>query len=82
MRLIAAKGRFIHGEYRRHMKTIGYLGELDKLVGLKGGDTKLEHDNNNRADSGNTTAPKNPFINLYPARQAASIVALAAFNVA
>jgi hypothetical protein len=64
------------------MKTIGYLGELDKLVGLKGGDTKLEHDNNNRADSGNTTAPKNPFINLYPARQAASIVALAAFNVA
>jgi uncharacterized protein (DUF1697 family) len=35
VRIIAARGRFILGEYRRHMKTIGYLGELDKLVGLK-----------------------------------------------
>ena len=25
VRLITAKGRFILGEYRRHMKTIGYL---------------------------------------------------------
>jgi hypothetical protein len=24
---------FLFGEYRRHMKTIGYLGKIDKLVG-------------------------------------------------
>ena len=33
VRVIAAKGRFVFGEYRRHMKTIGYLGQLDKLFG-------------------------------------------------
>jgi len=32
VRIIATKGRFVFGEYRRHMKTIGYLGQLDKLV--------------------------------------------------
>lgn len=31
VRIIAAKNRFVFGEYRRHMKTIGYLGQLDKL---------------------------------------------------
>jgi uncharacterized protein (DUF1697 family) len=31
VRVIAAKGRFVFGEYRRHMKTIGYLGRIDKL---------------------------------------------------
>jgi uncharacterized protein (DUF1697 family) len=35
VRITAVKGRFILGEYRRHMKTIGYLGKLDKLVGSK-----------------------------------------------
>ena len=25
--------RFVLGEYRRHMKTIGYLGKIDKLFG-------------------------------------------------
>ena len=34
VRLIASQGRFVFGEYRRHMKTIRYLGELDKLFGL------------------------------------------------
>ncbi len=33
VRVIAAKGRFTFGEYRRHMKTIGYLGQMDKLFG-------------------------------------------------
>jgi uncharacterized protein (DUF1697 family) len=34
LRVIASKNRFIFGEYRRHMKTIGYLGQLDKLFGV------------------------------------------------
>lgn len=33
LRVVAAKGRFVFGVYRRHMKTIGYLGQIDKLVG-------------------------------------------------
>jgi uncharacterized protein (DUF1697 family) len=33
VRIIALHGRFVFGEYRRHMKTIGYLGQLDKLFG-------------------------------------------------
>ncbi len=34
LRVIAAKNRFVFGEYRRHMKAIGYLGKIDKLFGL------------------------------------------------
>ncbi|HET6361273.1 MAG TPA: DUF1697 domain-containing protein [Gemmatimonadota bacterium] len=33
VRLIARHGRFVFGEYRRHMKTIGYLGRIDALFG-------------------------------------------------
>jgi uncharacterized protein (DUF1697 family) len=33
VRVIAAKHRFVFGLYRRHMKTIGYLGQLDRLFG-------------------------------------------------
>jgi uncharacterized protein (DUF1697 family) len=33
VRILAFKGRFVFGEYRRHMKTIGYLGRIDKLFG-------------------------------------------------
>jgi uncharacterized protein (DUF1697 family) len=33
VRVIASKGRFVCGLYRRHMKTIGYLGQIDKLFG-------------------------------------------------
>jgi uncharacterized protein (DUF1697 family) len=33
VRVIASDGRFVFGEYRRHMKTIGYLGQIDKLFG-------------------------------------------------
>lgn len=35
VRLIASKGRFVFGEYRRNMKTIGYLGQIDRLFGVK-----------------------------------------------
>jgi uncharacterized protein (DUF1697 family) len=31
VRVIAADRQFVLGMYRRHMKTIGYLGQLDKL---------------------------------------------------
>ena len=31
VRIIASRNRFVFGEYRRHMKTIGYLGQIDKL---------------------------------------------------
>ncbi len=33
VRIMACKDRFVFGEYRRHMKTIGYLGQIDKLFG-------------------------------------------------
>lgn len=33
VRVIASEGRFAFGMYRRHMKTIGYLGQIDKLYG-------------------------------------------------
>jgi len=31
VRVIASKNQFVFGMYRRHMKTIGYLGQIDKL---------------------------------------------------
>jgi len=34
LRVIASKNRFVFGVYRRHMKTIGYLGQMDKLFGV------------------------------------------------
>jgi len=33
VRVIACEGNFVFGMYRRHMKTIGYLGRLEKLYG-------------------------------------------------
>ncbi len=33
VRIVASDGRFIFGEYRRHMRTIGYLGQIDRLFG-------------------------------------------------
>ena len=35
MRVIASKKRFVFGVYRRHTKTIGYLGQIDKLFGVR-----------------------------------------------
>jgi uncharacterized protein (DUF1697 family) len=34
VRIIASKNRFVFGVYRRHMKTIGYLGQIDRLFGV------------------------------------------------
>ena len=34
VRVIGSRGRFIFGVYRRSMKTIGYLGQIDKLFGV------------------------------------------------
>jgi uncharacterized protein (DUF1697 family) len=36
VRLIASDHRFVFGEYRRHMRTIGYLGQIDKLFSVPG----------------------------------------------
>jgi uncharacterized protein (DUF1697 family) len=33
VRVIAVKKRFVFGVYRRHMRTIGYLGQIDKVFG-------------------------------------------------
>jgi uncharacterized protein (DUF1697 family) len=33
VRVMACEGQFVFGVYRRHMKTIGYLGRIDKLYG-------------------------------------------------
>jgi uncharacterized protein (DUF1697 family) len=32
--VVAREGRFVFGLYRRHMKVIGYLGELDRVFGV------------------------------------------------
>ena len=34
VRVIASEGQFVFGVYCRHMKTIGYLGQIDKLYGV------------------------------------------------
>ena len=34
VRVIASKGQFVFGVYRRHIKTIGYLGRIDKVFGV------------------------------------------------
>jgi uncharacterized protein (DUF1697 family) len=33
LRILGSKNRFVFGVYRRHMKTISYLGQIDKLCG-------------------------------------------------
>jgi len=35
VRVIGSKKRFVFGVYRRHMKTIGYLGQIDRLFGVR-----------------------------------------------
>ena len=35
VRIFASRNRFVFGQYRRHMKTIGYLGRIDKLFGAR-----------------------------------------------
>ena len=36
LRILAREGRFVFGQYRRHMKVIGYLGAVDRLFGVRG----------------------------------------------
>lgn len=33
VRILGSKNRLVYGVYRRHMKTIGYLGQIDRLFG-------------------------------------------------
>jgi hypothetical protein len=33
LKVLRRDGRFLLGVYRRHMKVIGYLGKLDRLLG-------------------------------------------------
>jgi uncharacterized protein (DUF1697 family) len=35
LRILATEGRYVFGLYRRHMKVIGYLGALDRLLGVQ-----------------------------------------------
>ncbi len=35
LKVLARDGRFVVGQYRRHMKVIGYLGTLDRLFGVR-----------------------------------------------
>ena len=34
VRVMASQGQFVFGMYRRNLKTIGYLGQIDKLYGV------------------------------------------------
>jgi len=34
LRILASEKRFVFGQYRRHMKTIGFLGMIDGLFGV------------------------------------------------
>jgi uncharacterized protein (DUF1697 family) len=34
LQVLARDGRFVLGQYRRHMKTIGYLGAVDRIFGV------------------------------------------------
>jgi uncharacterized protein (DUF1697 family) len=34
VKLVATENRFVFGQYRRHMKTIGYLGRIDGVFGV------------------------------------------------
>ena len=36
MRIIGSKDRLVYGLCRRHMKTIGYLGQIDRHFGAPG----------------------------------------------
>ncbi len=34
LKIVAVENRFVLGVYRRHMKAIGYLGKIEKLLGV------------------------------------------------
>jgi uncharacterized protein (DUF1697 family) len=35
VKFVRSEGRFVFGMYRRHMKTIGYLGKIDTIIGAR-----------------------------------------------
>jgi uncharacterized protein (DUF1697 family) len=35
VRIIGRQKRFVYGVYRRHIKTIGYLGRIDRVLGVR-----------------------------------------------
>jgi hypothetical protein len=50
VRIMTSKDGFVFGEYRRHMKTIGYLGQIDRLFGAPATTRKLEYYRGHRAN--------------------------------
>ena len=34
LRILSTEKRFVFGQYRRHMKTIGFLGKIDRIFGV------------------------------------------------
>jgi hypothetical protein len=34
LRILGTEKRFVFGQYRRHMKTIGFLGMIDGILGV------------------------------------------------
>jgi uncharacterized protein (DUF1697 family) len=34
LKILARRGRFVFGQYRRHMRVISYLGAVDRLFGV------------------------------------------------
>lgn len=36
LKIVAIRGRFVLGVYRRQMKAIGYLGKIEKILGVAG----------------------------------------------
>lgn len=35
LKVVSSEGRFVFGLYRRHMRVISYLGELDRIFGVR-----------------------------------------------
>jgi hypothetical protein len=50
-RVIGSKNRLVYGVYRRHMKTIGYLGQIRQVRWGAGDNAQLEHNTLSAADS-------------------------------
>jgi hypothetical protein len=44
VQIVGRKKQFVFGLYRRHMKTISYLGQIEKALGVPVTTRKLEHD--------------------------------------
>ena len=55
VRVMASEGQFVFGMYRRHMKTIGYLGQIDKLYGAP---ATTRNWNTNRCHPANLEGPR------------------------